>query len=83
VRDGDALASLSGGEAWQIMLLEVINMDLNRIAVISDARATFLLFPSLSSGFTRRSTECMAPVCTHQQLLACWSRIIAAVCAQT
>lgn len=64
------------------MLLEIIKIDLNRITMISDARAMFLLFLSLPPSFTCRRTECMAPICTQQQLLACWSGITAAVCVQ-
>lgn len=51
----EALASLSDGKAWQIMLLEIINIDLNWIMMISDARATFLLSPSLPPSFTCRA----------------------------
>lgn len=43
------LQHFQGGEGWQIMLLEIIKIDLNRIAMTSDVRATLFLFPSLSS----------------------------------
>lgn len=53
--------------------------------MMRDVRAMFLLFsslpPSPPPSFTCRITKCVAPVCTQQQLLACWSRIAAAVCA--
>lgn len=51
--------------------------------MMSDVSAMFLLFSSLPPpSFTYRITKCVAPVYTQQQLLACWSRIAAAVCAQ-